>query len=142
MIKETVKYTDFDGNEREEEFCFHFSKAELVEMQMSEEGGLDQLIQRIVDEKDNAKLVALFKTIILKAYGIKTPDGRGFYKDPQATAAFEYTEAYSELFMSLITDTDKAVDFIRGVMPNIAELNDKLDEKVAELKAENKVEEK
>ena len=114
----------------------HFSKAELIEMQLSEEGGLDKLIQKIVDEQDQAKLVALFKTMILKSYGEVVGDGEGFYKDPKNTAIFEMSEAYSEFFMSLLTDTDKAIAFVKGIMPNIADLNDKIDEKIAEVKAE------
>lgn len=136
MIEERIKYTDLNGNEKEKVAYFHFSKAELIEMQLSEEGGLDKLIQKIVDEQDQAKLVALFKTMILKSYGEVVGDGEGFYKDPKATAMFEMSEAYSELFMSLVTDTDRAIAFVKGIMPNIADLNDKIDEKIAEVKAE------
>ena len=136
MIEERIKYTDLNGNEKEKVAYFHFSKAELIEMQLSEEGGLDKLIQKIVDEQDQAKLVALFKTMILKSYGEVVGDGEGFYKDPKNTAMFEMSEAYSELFMSLLTDTDKAIAFVKGIMPNIADLNDKIDEKIAEVKAE------
>ena len=49
---------------------------------------------------------------------------------------FEMSEAYSELFMSLVQDSDKAVAFVKGIMPNIAELNEKIDEKIAEVKSE------
>lgn len=136
MIEEKIKYTDLNGNEKEKVAYFHFSKAELVEMQASEEGGLDKLIQKIVDEKDEAKLIALFKTMILKSYGEVIGDGEGFYKDPQKTRMFEMSEAYSELFMSLVSDTDKAIAFVKGIMPNIEDLNDKIEEKVAEMKKE------
>lgn len=136
MIEERIKYTDLNGNEKEKVAYFHFSKAELIEMQLSEEGGLDKLIQKIVDEQDQAKLVALFKTMILKSYGEVVGDGEGFYKDPKNTAIFEMSEAYSEFFMSLLTDTDKAIAFVKGIMPNIADLNEKIDEKIAEVKAE------
>lgn len=136
MIEERIKYTDLNGNEKEKVAYFHFSKAELIEMQLSEEGGLDKFIQKIIDEKDQAKIIAIFKTLILKSYGEVVGDGEGFYKDPKATAMFEMSEAYSELFMSLVADSDKAVAFIKGIMPNIAELNDKIDEKIAETKAQ------
>ena len=32
MIVKTITYTDYDGNQRTEEFRFHFNKAELLEM--------------------------------------------------------------------------------------------------------------
>lgn len=136
MIEQRIKYTDLNGNEKEKVAYFHFSKAELIEMQVSEEGGLDKIIQQIIDEQDQAKLIALFKTMILKAYGEVIGDGEGFYKDPQKTRIFEMSEAYSELFMSLVQDSDKAVAFVKGIMPNIAELNEKIDEKIAEVKSE------
>ena len=136
MIEQRIKYTDLNGNEKEKVAYFHFSKAELIEMQVSEEGGLDKIIQQIIDEQDQAKLIALFKTMILKAYGEVIGDGEGFYKDPQKTRMFEMSEAYSELFMSLVQDSDKAVAFVKGIMPNIAELNEKIDEKIAEVKSE------
>lgn len=136
MIEQRIKYTDLNGNEKEKIAYFHFSKAELIEMQVSEEGGLDKIIQQIIDEQDQAKLIALFKTMILKAYGEVIGDGEGFYKDPQKTRMFEMSEAYSELFMSLVQDSDKAVAFVKGIMPNIAELNEKIDEKIAEVKSE------
>ena len=85
MIEQRIKYTDLNGNEKEKVAYFHFSKAELIEMQVSEEGGLDKIIQQIIDEQDQAKLIALFKTMILKAYGEVIGDGEGFYKDPQKT---------------------------------------------------------
>ena len=143
MIEQRIKYTDLNGNEKEKVAYFHFSKAELIEMQVSEEGGLDKIIQQIIDEQDQAKLIALFKTMILKAYGEVIGDGEGFYKDPQKTRMFEMSEAYSELFMSLVQDSDKAVAFVKGIMPNIAELNEKIDEKIAEVKSEqDKIESK
>lgn len=143
MIEQRIKYTDLNGNEKEKVAYFHFSKAELIEMQVSEEGGLDKIIQQIIDEQDQAKLIALFKTMILKAYGEVIGDGEGFYKDPQKTRIFEMSEAYSELFMSLVQDSDKAVAFVKGIMPNIAELNEKIDEKIAEVKSEqDKIESK
>ena len=105
MLKEKIKFVDYDGNEREEEFLFHLSKGELIDMQMSEYGGLDKLLQKIIDTKDQVKLWEYFKRIILESYGEKTGDGRNFIKvrdGKRLVDDFITTEAYSELMMKLI----------------------------------------
>ena len=43
MYKKTIKYVDYEGNEREEEFCFNISKAELATMELSMDGGMRSL---------------------------------------------------------------------------------------------------
>jgi len=120
MLKQTIKYTDYDGNEREEDFYFNLSKAELVEMEMSTKGGLETLIKKIVAEQDTSRIIAIFKDIICKAYGEKSLDGKHFRKSPELTADFTQTEAYSELFMKLATDSDAAAAFINGILPSDA----------------------
>jgi hypothetical protein len=117
VLKKTIKYTDFNGTEVEEEFFFHLSKAELVELEMSHDGGLSEALARIVAAEDAKSIIAEFKNIILSAYGQKSPDGRRFIKNQQLREEFESTEAYSTLFMELVTDTDAAITFINGIIP-------------------------
>lgn len=118
MIKKTITYTDYDGNERTEDFYFNLTKAELVEMQMSEAGGLEALIRKIIAEKDSKRIVEMFKGLILKSYGEKTLDGKRFEKSEEISRAFSQTEAYSELFMEISTDADKATEFVKGIIPS------------------------
>lgn len=117
MLKKTRTYEDFDGNKRTEDFYFNLTKAELIELQASENGGLEKLIKKIIDEQDQSKLISLFKEIICKAYGEKSLDGKRFIKSQEITEAFTQTTAYSDLFMELVTDTDKASEFIIGLIP-------------------------
>lgn len=117
MLKKTIVYTDFNGNERKEDFYFNLSKAEIMEMELSISGGLAESINRIVATQDAPAIIKTFKDLILKAYGEKSPDGRRFMKSPEITAAFEQTDAYSELFMELATNTDAASEFINGIIP-------------------------
>lgn len=119
MIKKTIKYTDYDGNEREEDFFFNLTKAECMEMELTTDGGMEKFIKKIIDEKDNKKIVEIFKDIIVKSYGEKSLDGKRFMKSPEITANFVATEAYSELFMELSTDADAATKFINGVIPKV-----------------------
>lgn len=118
MLKQTITYTDYNGVERTEDFHFNFTKAEIMEMEMSTTGGLTEMIRKIVAEKDTPALVKIFKDLILKAYGEKSPDGKHFIKSDELRTAFSQTEAYSILFMKLSTDADAAAAFVNGVIPN------------------------
>lgn len=117
MLKKTITYEDFNGETVTEDFFFHLSKAELVELELSHDGGLSAALQRIVAAEDGKAIIAEFKNIILTAYGQRSPDGKMFIKNQQLRDEFEATEAYSTLFMELVTDTDAASAFINGIVP-------------------------
>ena len=117
MIKKTMTYTDFNGVERKEDFYFNLTKAEILEMQLEKEGGLAEKIQAIVDSKNVPELIKIFKELILRSYGKKSDDGKRFIKSPELSREFTQTEAYSELFMELATDSDAASAFINGIIP-------------------------
>lgn len=118
MLKKRIKYVDYDGNPREEDFYFNLSKAEIAELELSTEGGLEQLIEKIVDAKDTKKIIQFFKKIILMSYGEKSPDGKRFIKNDELSEAFMQTEAYSELFMELASNETAASNFINGIIPS------------------------
>ena len=113
----TVTYTDYNGVERTEDFYFNLSKAEVTEMELSVDGGLAQMLENIVNSKDNKEIIRTFKQIVLKAYGEKSPDGRRFIKSKELSDAFSQTEAYSEIFMELALDDKAATEFINGILP-------------------------
>ena len=117
MLKKSIKYTDYNGVERSEDFYFNLSKAELMEMEMSTAGGLAEMITKIVAAQDQPAIIKLFKELILKAYGEKSADGKRFIKSDELAAAFSQTEAYSELCMELSTDSDKAAEFVNKIIP-------------------------
>ena len=117
MLKKTMTYTDFDGVQRTEDFYFNLSKAEILEMEMGTAGGMGEMLKRIVAAKDTKKIINTFKDIVLKAYGEKTPDGKRFIKSKELSDAFSQTEAYSDLFMELVTDGKAAADFVNGIVP-------------------------
>ena len=118
MLKKTITYTDFNGTSRTEDFYFNLTKAEIAEMEMSTSGGLAEMIQNIVKQQDTPSIIKIFKDLLLKAYGIKSPDGRRFEKSDEIKKEFESTEAYSELFMELATDANAAAEFVNGIMPS------------------------
>lgn len=117
MLKKTITYTDYNGSERTEDFYFNLSKAEVMEMEMSTSGGLAEMITRIVAAQDAPAIIKIFKELVLKAYGEKSPDGKRFIKSEEIATGFSQTEAYSQLFMELATDADAAAAFVNGIVP-------------------------
>lgn len=117
MYKITETYTDYDDNQRTEDFYFNYSKAELADIQFSVAGGLAGMIDKIIKTNDTPELVKLFRELIQKAYGEKSNDGRRFMKSPELTKEFTETEAYSQIYIRLATDSKAAQDFINHVIP-------------------------
>ena len=118
MLKKTVTYVDYNGVERTEDFYFNLSKAEVTEMELSVEGGFSKMLEEIVKSNDNARILEIFKEMVLKAYGEKSADGRRFVKSKELSEAFSQTEAYSEIFMELAMDEKAAAAFVNGIMPS------------------------
>ena len=121
MLKKAITYTDYNGLERTEDFYFNLTKAEIMEMELSTTGGLSETINKIVSSKDAPAIIKIFKDLVLKAYGEKSPDGKRFMKEDAdgrpLYPKFRDTEAYSIMFMELATDADKAAEFINGIIP-------------------------
>lgn len=136
MLKKKIKYTDYNGVEREEEFLFNLTKAELLEMQMSTAGGFENKIQAIIATQNMPEIVKIFKEIILKAYGEKSEDGKRFIKKDQngrdLALDFSQTEAYSNLFTELATDAKAAAAFINGIIPKDVEISEADQAKIEE----------
>lgn len=126
MVAKKIKYTDFNGVEREEEFMFNLTEAEITEMELTTDGGLSDSIKKIISAQDTPEIIKTFKMLLLKSYGEKSADGRRFIKSEELTEAFTQTNAYSQLFMELATDDKAAIAFINGIIP------DSMRERVAE----------
>ena len=120
MYREEITSIDFNGNERTEEFLFNLTPQEVSNMQFSTVGGLDAYIKKISSEQDVPKIIKLFQDLIDLSYGQKTADGRGFKKTPEILEDFKSTQAYSDFYMSLIDDVDKATRFVNGITPDEA----------------------
>lgn len=117
MLKRTIKYTDFNGVEREEDFYFNLTEAEIVKMEMGTTGGLAEKIEKIVQAKDAPAIMEVFEDLISRSYGVKSADGRRIMKGEEIFNEFKQTEAYSILFMELATDAEKASAFVNAILP-------------------------
>lgn len=115
MLKKTITYVDYNGVERTEDFYFNLTKAEVVEMESSYNGLIDAF-NRIIKAEKTSDLVEIFKDLIKRSYGEKSPDGRRFVKSQEIFETFSQTEAYSQLFMKLATDDKAASEFMGGLL--------------------------
>ena len=126
MLKKTIEYTDYNDVARKEDYWFHLSKAELMEMELGVTGGYTEMINKIISTQDVPSLIKIFKELILKAYGEKSADGKRFIKSDELATAFSQTEAYSSLFMELATNDVAAAEFVKGIIPSDIDV-DKVD---------------
>lgn len=119
MYKKTITYTDFNGTERTEDFYFHMTQAEILKMEYSQEGGMTNVIQKIIETEETTKLLPLFETVVRMSYGKRSVDGRHFEKKPEYTDQFLASEAYSNMFVEFMMNADEAAKFINNVCKKI-----------------------
>lgn len=117
MLRKPIKYVDYDGVEKEEMFYFNLTKAEILKMEMSVQGGLSGMIEDVIAAKNPDQIIKILEDFVLKAYGEKSPDGKRFIKSEELSSDFSHTEAYSNLFMELATDAEAAAEFINTLIP-------------------------
>lgn len=117
MLKKTIAYTDYNGNEQVDEFYFNLSKPELIELEVGQEESFSDYITRIVAAEKRSDIIATMKRIIGMSYGVKSGDGKRFMKSPEMLEEFKSTAAYEALFTELATDASAAAEFINGIIP-------------------------
>lgn len=120
MYKITETFKDYMGIERTEDLYFNLDEVELYKLQLEEVGGFKEMLETIVQKKDIPKMIKVFEKIIDSAYGVRSPDGRNFYKGylkPDILVDFKSTKAYSQIFTRFATNAEFASEFIRNVIP-------------------------
>ena len=135
MLKKTITCQNFNEVETTEDYWFNFTESEIIEMQLGTAGGLDESIKQIVAGMDLPSMVKFFKDFVLKAYGVKSPDGKRFIKSDELREAFSQTQAYNKLSMELAFDDKAAAEIINGVIPK--DVADKMNEIAAKDEADN-----
>lgn len=119
MYVKPITYTDYDGVQHTENFYFNISKAELIEMDANETGGLAKSLQEMVDTNEISSIFKRIKSIVLKAYGRKSTDGKRFIKSPEMSLEFEQTEAYSELIIGFMQNPKSFEEFMLKTLPKV-----------------------
>ena len=130
MLRKEIKITDLNGDPQVVVAYFNISKAESIDMNFSTPGGLEAHIKRMIEANDTVQTYALFREIVLKSFGVKSPDGQRFMKKDengrQLCEAFEESPAFGELIIELMSDEDKTAAFINAVVPDMSYLEDKV----------------
>lgn len=127
MIKKTITFEDLNGNSLTKDFYFNLSKAEIVRknlrnMNIGDNGEPDveafkQQLQAIINSKSGRVIMDTFEDIIRESYGERDEDGIAFHKSEAISSKFMATNAYDVLFLDLVTDANKASEFVNGIMP-------------------------
>lgn len=118
MYKKTITFDGYDGVKRTEDFYFNINKAELTKwLTTSGDYTLDKVLDRLSRERNGKEIMRIFEDMIHMAYGRQSLDGRKFEKNEEIWQDFYQTEAYSVLFMELVTDAAKAADFVNKIIP-------------------------
>lgn len=118
MYVKAIKYVDYNGDTKTKNFYFNLTKTELAKMNLSAEGGMKEVIKKMINEDDNKKIVELFEQIVLGAYGEKSADGESFLKSEEIRQRFQCHPAYDALFMELLEGGEKSIaEFINAVVP-------------------------
>lgn len=120
MLKKTITYEDYNGVQRTEDFYFNLTKVECMELEYDtvEGGSLSESINTLIEAQDMGTVIKTIKQIVLTAYGVKSPDGKRFIKSAELRDAFEQSPAFEEVYWELVSDAEKAADFISGIVPS------------------------
>jgi hypothetical protein len=126
MIKQKITYEDFEGRMVTEDYYFHLSKNELIQMESSPEGSLSDKLTAIQSRMNGAEIIKAFGEIVGKAYGIRE-GASGFRKSEEASEEFLRSLAYDQLLGDLISEPDMAAKFVNGLFPkDLLELAEKV----------------
>lgn len=129
MFEKKIRYTDYNDVVREETIRFNLNRAEIQNLELTTDGGLEAFINKMMEEQDNKKLADFFKELVLMSYGEKSLDGKHFMKKaPDGHLLrddFEQTEAFAEIYMWLLSGTDAVVQFVDGIRPKASQGDDR-----------------
>ena len=121
MLKQTIKFKDYNDVDREMDYFFDLNETELIELQIDTVGGLHEKINKVLKMNDQKEIYNLFKTILKASYGEKSDDGIHFDKSEDVWKRFISSPAYNELMKSFMEKPEKIADFIEGLMPNMSD---------------------
>lgn len=121
MLKKTITYTDYNGDQKTKDLYFNLTKTELYKMNFSAKGGFENYVNKLWNEEDGKEIIHVFDEILRMSYGEKSADGEHFVKfapdGHRLGDDFAQTPAYDILFLELATNPEKGAEFINGVVP-------------------------
>ena len=133
MLKKTLTYTDYNGNEVTDDLYFHLSTMEVVriqtELDMQEDEELDEYALRLGREKNLKEILQFIDLIVQRSYGVRSSDGKRFDKSPKVLDDLLASPKYDALISELLFVDGAAQEFASSVG-----LLDKKDSTTPELK--------
>lgn len=124
MLKKTITYTDYNGNEQTEDCYFHLNRTELMDIALDLPDGIveestdaNEVTTHLVDKLGTKGLFEFIKNVVKKSYGIKSEDGRRFEKSETISLEFTQTPMFDEIMTEFTTDDVAASNFINAVIP-------------------------
>lgn len=125
MLKQVVKYEDFDGNQTEETLYFNLNRMELLDFQARYgKDDMAKYIEKVVADEDYEKMYSLLKDVVMSSYGVRSEDGKRFIKNDQLREEFEQSLAYEALIEDFHDETRNVLqDFVQGITAHIRGLN-------------------
>lgn len=118
MFQKAITYEDYNGVKKTKNFYFNLTRSEIAKMHLMTDGGLDQMIKKMIESGSNKEIFTYFENFVLSCYGEKSADGEEFIKNEEIREKFRNHPAYDVLFMEFIEGGDKAMsDFINAVVP-------------------------
>lgn len=138
MLKKTITYVDYLGTTRTEDYYFNLSATELSDMQMSVDGGLKNMLDKIVRAKDNKEIYNTFVKIVLASYGEVSPDGKYFLKKDaeghNLSDMFRQSLAYDAIMDEICQNETTIAEFCKGIIPKVAKESEESKEHPVEFK--------
>lgn len=117
MFSRTFEYTGYDGQPHKDTWWFNLSEAELYKLELSNLGGMNGMMNRLLRESKPGEIVEVFESLILSAVGERSVDGRKFIKNQEIRDDFYQSKAYSDLFVELVSSGEKLAEFLKGAIP-------------------------
>jgi hypothetical protein len=116
VLKKTVTYINpFTETEVTEDLYFNLTEAEIIQTAMAEGEGWADSLQRLSTATDGKQIITEFNKLLGMAYGRR--EGNRHVKSPEITQEFLSSEAYSTLFLDLISSPGSGAEFFSALMP-------------------------
>lgn len=116
MLKQTITYVDFNGEDVTEDLYFHLNKAEVLNLTADVGGDLGEFAQQLAKSGNLKAMLNFIQDIIARSYGERSVDGKHFHKNDKIREDFENTQAFAELFARFIEHPEQVKDFAEGLI--------------------------
>lgn len=139
MIKKTISYHDFEGDERTDDFYFSLNEVQFARINRMFPGGLQEYTEKIAKDKNADEMFRVIDILVSEAYGER--QGNNFVKvtpsGQKLSDFFTNTEAYDNLLMELVKDDRALINFLAGCLPSNAKSRVEAELRKAEARMQN-----